>query len=356
MFGRIYSWFGVETKPYQPKTTMKSRVLQSRDVPNVLAEARGIVFNGGGVLGIGHVGALSRFNELGVYKQFSYFSGASVGSLLSACMANGAEFDYLNNIVRKMDFNQFLDETKYDLDIVDFVRLGTKFGWYKGHALHDFYRSIMDDLNGDPEITMQESFEKHDNFLTMTAYRTNDQHTIEINHLTCPNAPVARALRWGSTYPFFFATDEVSEEDWIHYTAGQSHPGTDIVFADGGILNNYPVNLLHKQIPGEKIIGLHLTGEKEMEPPIDPHGTLPPPPSNVIRYGMNMGTAIFDQARRVHVEDSDWDRTIKINTGTISSMDFKLSDSDKDWLYSNGRLGVDKFIASRASNIASNGI
>lgn len=298
--------------------------------------ARGLVLNGGGVLGIAHVGALQKLKENDLFE-YEYYAGASIGSLIAAALSMDASYEYIEQLVFNLDFSRFMDDTPYDLSVIDTTRLIWRYGWYKGEALEKFYMDVIGTLSGDPNITMQEAYNKFGKHLIMTAYRTNDSSTVEINAETFPNLPVYKALKWSSCYPFFFATETVSSDDIAKYT-GHSGPGVDTIFADGGILNNYPIKLLAKYIPLESIIGLHLTSSNEVTRPLG--APLPPPPKNIVEYALGMASATRNQAMTVHISKEAWSRTIPILTGNYSSMDLHLTKLQKKELFMIGAQAV----------------
>jgi hypothetical protein len=51
-----------------------------------------------------------------------------------------------------------------------------------------------------------------------------------------------------------------------------------------------------------------------------------------------------DQALRLHVSEGDWDRTIPVDVGTISSVDFNLTSDDKNFLISRGQEAAKAFL------------
>ena len=52
--------------------------------------ALGVVFSGGGLQGIAHIGAVKALHELGLYPQ--YVSGTSSGSAIAALVAMGCDY------------------------------------------------------------------------------------------------------------------------------------------------------------------------------------------------------------------------------------------------------------------------
>ena len=306
-----------------------------------LSKVRGLALNGGGVLGIGHVGVLSELNKHGLLKQFDHFCGASVGSIIVAALACNAEYDYIYEKINTLDFKNFLDDTQNDLNIVDAIRLLRENGWYKGEALSAFYKSIMKDLTGNEDITFSDVMTRYGNYVMMPAYRANDEQTVFLDFRTFPNLPMWLGMRWSSSYPFLFVADTVSADDMRYYTNGQIDCDVITMFADGGILDNYPIGWLESILPAEQVIGSRLSSPDEIVPITK---IPPPPPANILQYGLGMGSAIRRQALKIHVDDDSWRRTIKINVKDLKSTDFSIDEKNKKWLFDSGCQGFNTFL------------
>lgn len=67
------------------------------------------VFQGGGCKAIAYVGAYKKAYERGVF--FSELAGTSAGSIIAAFIAGGAKPEYLEKVVRNLNFKEFI--TKY---------------------------------------------------------------------------------------------------------------------------------------------------------------------------------------------------------------------------------------------------
>lgn len=308
-----------------------------------ISKSEGIVFNGGGVLGIAHIGALKKLEELDILPKLNFFAGASVGSLLAAALSLGATYEYMENVISNLDFKNFMDETPFDSEIIDASRLLLHYGWYKGKELEKFYKKVVHDLCGDENITLLQAYEKTGKYLLMTAYRANDGITVELTKDTYPHLEIYRALKWSSCYPFFFATEKVSAKDMSRYTGEEEE--FDVIFADGGILENYPIRNLSKVLDLSKIIGLHLSPGEELDPAQSfcrETKVAVGPPSNIVRFGFNMANAIYTQSINAHVSKDCWARTIPINIGRANSLNFNLTEREKALLFLSGYQSMSK--------------
>jgi len=70
------------------------------------------VFEGGGVKGIGLVGAVAVTEDMGY--EFCNVAGTSAGAIVAALVAAGYRASELRDIIRSLDYTQFKDEGLLD--------------------------------------------------------------------------------------------------------------------------------------------------------------------------------------------------------------------------------------------------
>ena len=212
------------------------------------------------------------------------------------------------------------------------------FGWYKG----DFFRAWIAELigrkTGNPEIT----FEELDSLRGEHGYRA--LHVIGANLSTgrskvfspahSPRWCVADAVRISMSIPLFFA----AERDAAH---GQ-------VFADGGILQNYPLTLFDESgSRNDETLGLRLDSREEIE---EFGGATPETRriDDIFEFTVALMKTMLSAQENQHLHSGDWARTVCIDTAGIGATDFDLSDAQKQTLVENGAAGVRHYF-SRSS-------
>ena len=100
---------------------------------------RNLVFEGGGVKGIAYVGAMKVLEKEKILKNINRVGGTSAGSINAALFAAGFSNQETLNVLSKLDFNDFKDDSWGALR--DMQRLKDEYGWYKG----DFFKEWMGD-------------------------------------------------------------------------------------------------------------------------------------------------------------------------------------------------------------------
>ncbi|MCI0527831.1 MAG: patatin-like phospholipase family protein, partial [Nitrospira sp.] len=100
------------------------------------------VFEGGGVKGIGLVGALSVAESKGYV--WENVAGTSAGAIVAALVAAGYEASELKKIIGSLDYNRFKDKGAVDRIPLfgPLVSLLSEKGIYEGNFLEDWMRDL----------------------------------------------------------------------------------------------------------------------------------------------------------------------------------------------------------------------
>ena len=64
---------------------------------------------------------------------------------------------------------------------------------------------------------------------------------------------------------------------------------------------------------------------------------------SIISFSMALYQSIMKSTARQYSENIDWERSIQIEVGNINSLDFKLTDIQKETLIDNGRKAAKVF-------------
>ena len=298
-----------------------------------------LVFCGGGVLGVGHIGALAEWEKMGGYRNLTHVCGSSVGSIVAAAVAANASVEFMKSTLFNLDFKQFEDNSTGFLR--DLYRLVKKWGWNKGDAIKEWSENLMCELTGKHHITMKQLYEKSHTHLTITYWSYRYRKTKYIDHLTQPDMTVAEAIRMSSSIPIYY------QAVWRKSLDANQREMLDAIL-DGGVLDNFPIRTLHSQgVPPEKILGFKLCGTEELnEYEAEKNG-------EEIDYGLPDGivhalvvlvSCMRELAMKVHVQKSDWKLTVKINVFGYKSTDFSMSDQDKEKIYESGRQAIRDYV------------
>lgn len=302
-----------------------------------------LAIEGGGALGVGEVGALSRWVELGGdLKKITHVVGSSVGSIIASAIAVGADIEYMKKTLFGLDLQQFEDNSPGL--IRDFARLIKKYGWNKGQAITDWAEGIMHELTGNADITMAEAHEMSGVVLTTTGCSLRFMDTFYMNYKTEPKTRLVDSIRMSSSIPLYYAA--VFRE-----TKTDCGEITDCI-VDGGTMDNYPIHVLREQgVAPHKILGLKLCNTVEMAEYADEkrgirhdYGEV----ENLKQCLVKLVEMLRLTAMKLHVHKRDWMLTAKIDVNDMKSTDFDMTSEQLRMLYNNGRKAIDDLIDETA--------
>lgn len=273
------------------------------------------VFEGGGVKGIGLVGAVATTEKLGY--QFNQVAGTSAGAIVASLIAAGYSAEEMKAIfLDDLDYKRFKDKRWYELYSYSLV---VKKGLYAGNYLE----SWLTDLLKAKGIHTFDNLPK-DKLQVIAADITRGELLVlpgDIEHYgTKPGQlSVAKAVRMSMSIPFFFRPVTLK--------------GNYIV--DGGVLSNFPVWLYDSDS------GYPTVGYKLIEPDLgQPH---------TIRGPVSLFAALFTTMMEAHdaryIENSDFKRTVAIETLGVRTTDFGITRAQSLELYLEGEDAAERLFA-----------
>lgn len=278
------------------------------------AQIKGLALEGGGVCGIGHVGVAKYLAQIGIYNLINYFIGSSAGSMIAVLLACRVSADELEDIMLKFNFNDLRSNSW--LFIGSIYRLNSEWGLNPGQNIATEFSKVLDSVTGIPNITFKQLNQKYGTHCIITATSYRYQKTIYYSDLEewSENRSVIEAIRASASYPFEFSPMLTTT-----LVNGKEEPDYHM---DGGILDNYPIERLYNYLKKEEVIGVKLVSkafDKELKKM----------PNSILEFGEAIGAMIRNQAFKTHFNKDDAERTISVNVGLISCMDFNLEIGQK---------------------------
>ena len=299
------------------------------------------VFEGGGVKGIGLVGAVAVAEEKGY--RWSNVAGTSAGAIVAALVAAGYNATELRQVMAELDYNRLKDA-----GFVDRVPLVGKLasvifekGIYEGTFFEDWIRELLLKKNvstfGDlivPEFRDDEQYRFKLRVIASDISRGRMlvlPQDISGYGIRPEELNVAIAIRMSMSIPFFFEPVKLN-----NMKTGQTS-----YIVDGGVLSNFPVWLFdtHGDEPEWPTFGFKLV-EPETEQEV-PHQ---------VRGPISLLTALFATMMEAHdaqyIKDENFVRTIPIPTLGVGTTEFNISRERSEALYQSGRQAAEKFFAN----------
>ena len=210
-----------------------------------------LVLEGGGVKGIGIVGAYSVLHDAGY--RFHRIAGTSAGAIVGALIAAGMPPDEMQQVMRAVDYGSFQD--KGFLDHLGLVGRGISVlfekGVYEGDYLRNWLDSLLTDLGkrrfGDLRVQDPGSSlppEKSYKLVVMASDVCRGELVrFPWDYPTYGRDPdeelVADAVRASMSIPFFYEPVRLPWE-------GSDGKKTQSFLVDGGMLSNFPIEVFDR--------------------------------------------------------------------------------------------------------------
>jgi len=306
------------------------------------------VCEGGGVKGIGLVGAVTALADQGYTfpRVAGSSAGAIVGALVTAFQQAGEPLSRLEDVMRAVDYRRFRDTSGIGrLPLVGRgIALLVRDGLYEGRYLEQFLTGALGELGirtfGD--LRLPAAHEAAVGLPPERAYRlvvtVSDLSRRRLARLpwdlplydTHPDDyPVARAVRASAAIPFFFQP------------VRQPTQGGEATWVDGGLLSNFPIGLFDRADslePRWPTFGVRLT----TRPPTPPTTTAVEGPLSIGLAALD--TLLTDQGNSYLEDPCTVQRTVFVPTDDVSVVDFDIDRPTQDRLYDSGRRAGQEFL------------
>jgi len=292
---------------------------------------KALVFEGGGSTAFGHQGAIEVFHENGLLPQIKYFAGSSSGSMMAAALACKGNPKVIRDLIMETDLKLLLDKTCFCRDL---GRLATKYGWFKGDYLEAWVGEALKRITGNAEITFKEAFELTGNYLAITGVDMTSGDLVYMTHESTPDLTIKRAVRRSTALPLVYKPDIVKEDSMTKF------------YVDGGLIENYPIDYFDDRLEIYETVGFKLFSGSELTQINNPfiNRVDPRPPRNLQDFLIRFLVMMMNRNKKMHVRSRDWSRSVKVNTGDRSSLDFNLDDDGKRELLNCGRSAAERFL------------
>lgn len=308
-----------------------------------------LVFEGGGVKGIGLAGAFGCLDGHGFQPQ--RVAGTSAGAITAALVAakySGAELKDL--VLNQMKFQKF--EDGHHWPISEAVEVLAHKGMHPGTYFEGWMRELLEAKNvskfgdlGDNNATSGEVQHR----LQVIASDISEQRMLVLprdarQHLGVDpdELDVAKAVRMSMSIPIFF--------DPVIYPEPNGS-GAEHLIVDGGILSNFPIWLFDSpagQVPRWPTFGLLLVAPSQQEPLVP--GPEPPRTNqgkvSIGGFLLAIAHTMMEAHDRLYVEEANYARTIPIDTLGVQTTQFSIDDDPdlKERLYESGQDAAAAFL------------
>lgn len=323
---------------------------------------RNLVFEGGGVKGIAHVGVLRVLEQRGLLQNIARLGGTSAGAINALIVALGYSNEEQIALMKSVDFKKFMDDS-FGF-VRDIIRLATRFGWNRGDYFTEWIGRVIAAKLGSAEATFADLKENGRPDLYMVGTNLSTGYSEVFSAERHPEMLLAAATRISMSIPLFFtAVRHGSRED---------------VYVDGGVQLNYPVKLFDREkyidtenepeagrvteyyargneefsrahpgrspyVYNRQTLGIRLDTQEE----IGLYRYNEPVSGTMIRkfsqYAGALIKALMNTQENQHLHSDDWERTVYVDTMNVGTTQFELTDQTKDMLFAQGMKGAEEY-------------
>jgi NTE family protein len=307
-----------------------------------------LVLEGGGVKGLGLVGAIAVLEEHGF--SFAHVAGTSAGAIVGALVAAGIPATEVHEMLCHVDWTRFRDGGWLDHLGVPGKAISAlaSQGMYSG----EYFTTWLGGLLAEHGVVHFADLRTNEADSTLPPHHwyrlvvmTSDVSQGELRRLPWDypryglepdQVRVVDAVRASMAIPFFYAPVKVQDRT----------TGTESWLVDGGLLSNFPVDVFDRsdgKPPRWPTVGIKLSAQPGARQGV----------RNVIVGSASLTRAMLQTMMGSHdqlvLDDpAVLARTIAVDTMKVRATDFDIDGATQDQLYVNGRKAATDFLASMA--------
>lgn len=302
------------------------------------------VLEGGGVKGIGHVGAVYAFEQQGY--EFDMVAGSSAGAIVAACLAVGYHANEMQELLQNVNYLCFRKE-----DVLDRLgKLGKLCSIFLHYGIYSsaYLEAWLDGLLRKKGVVTFGDVKKVDGTyrLQVTSVDLTTQELLVFPEdlrtfgIDPDRYPIAKAVRMSMSIPIFYEPYQLKDaRGQIHY------------MVDGGMLSNYPMWILDD---GERSKQTAIFGFKFVNSEVCQCPHCIQPCENIIDYAKLIVSTLLDAGDNFYISNTKGDRdrsvmipsiiTVNKETKAISTTDFSITEAESNALFENGRRAGEQFL------------
>jgi predicted acylesterase/phospholipase RssA len=195
-----------------------------------------LVLSGGSIKGFGLLGAIESIFEKYKINEFTSFFGTSIGGIICYLLCIGYK---PLEIIHNINYNRILHKVKIDIGELDVKNIFTKKGLFNFESIVEEIE-LMTLIKHNSLFTFKSLYENLGKELCCITYNYTLRKKEILHYTTTPNLPCLIGLQMSSAIPFIF--------DKFEYESN--------LYIDGGIVDNFPVEIAINNFNKKNIIGL----------------------------------------------------------------------------------------------------
>lgn len=220
---------------------------------NLLAQKVALVLSGGAAKGLAHLGTIKALEEHNI--PIDYIVGTSMGSVIGACYAAGFSVEQIETILLSEEFQRWVkgeirNEYNYyfnkEEDNAAWINIDFSIDSSLNATINS---SLANDLSINFELVerfARESLVANYNFDSLfIPFRAVASEIFTQKTVTLKSGSLGKAVRASLSVPFFYRPIKVDDQ----------------YLFDGGIYNNFPIDIARKEFNPDVIIGVNVSSK-----------------------------------------------------------------------------------------------
>lgn len=286
------------------------------------------VFQGGGIKGIGFVGAINCMEDNGY--SWERLAGTSAGSIVAALLAVGYTGKELKEIMLASDYKKFLNnKTLNDIPVIgNIAALAKDNGIYSASLIETWISELLKkkgktkfkDVMADGKTKLKiiaADITRRDTLILPDDLKDYDIDPMEFS--------IARAVRMSISIPFFFKPVK------LKYYGGTSY------IVDGGLLSNFPIWIYDVDgIPRWPTFGFKFLSDSISHTAMGKH--------DLVSFSLDIINTMLERNEEIYLPKKNSVRTISIDAFGIKGTDFNISNKVYIKLYNSGYKAAKEFL------------
>lgn len=328
-------------------------------LPNVFKDViENLVFSGGGAAGCAYAGAIEALSKEPSFsfEKLQAVAGASIGSVAALIVSLKYTPQEASDLLHSIDLKKFKDGGGLWSQA---TRLFSDYGRFRGKMLEEFIKKIIKGKvpTDHPEAITFSDLKKM-GFLDLyviadKVYTVNDVPCAKEEVFSSTKTPftsVVSAVHASAAAPFHFACVRLKQLMNGCYV----EDGNGDVFVDGGLLNNYPIEMFDQtdtesndsikaNLSNPHTLGLILL--QDIQIPSSAKKTVNGKINNAKQHvEALMNSLLFEGERKKLCDKNIRDRTIQINRLGVDLADFDIDEKTKSALVNSGKNAVQNYL------------
>jgi len=253
-----------------------------------------LVFSGGGIKGIGFIGALEAMNDENIYNysKINTFIGTSAGSIMATFLAIGYSIAEIREIGLCVNFGKVRDITAEN--IFNFFE---EFGIDSGRELSRVMEIIIKKKLKE-NLTFKELYDYTGKNLIINAVCLNDQKIEYLSYNNYPDLKISMAIRMSACIPFLFNPVKLNNKLYI----------------DGSVLDTLSVNLCDNK----NYLAFYLSTNKKKFNEI----------ATIDKYLLSIINVVIHNLNKNKLKNAE-DNIIRLELTDINNIDFEMDKKNK---------------------------